>query len=529
MKKMNVVVALFAAFTIMMGIVSCKNNADEPEEKVIAVTEITLNKTELTLTAGSKETLTATVKPDNATDKTVTWTSSKTDIATVSANGEVTAVAKGSAIITATAGGISATCTVTVNPVTYPITVTGGTATPATAEAGTTVTITANTPETGKGFDTWSTSTDGVTFADAKAKETTFIMPAGSVSVTATYKNLTYSVTLNTNGGTFADGKNITSYIYGNGVTLPTKDDITKYDFDFAGWFTNEECTGEPVIQITATDTQAKTFWAKWTEKPRTAASGKIGMYEAPYRVGDIVFNDGSVTPYTEDLKLTAEQKAAAIAVIYYKGTECSNVDENGNLAVRTLGIGLKNTNEEDPRQYNFAKYESSGFAMFDKNICSSNETPPTDGTPYHTYVNYSDTLYATGDFDGSDNWNEMCKIDPEGTTEENCQEIYPAFYWINNYASMHSITGDFASGWYIPTVVELLFIYEKRENVNAMLTLAGGMKIGNENNIPYVTSSQTSTGGNGCWIVYFNEEPAAYGAWKGGYGGKIVCAIREF
>ncbi len=263
-------------------------------------------------------------------------------------------------------------------------------------------------------------------------------------------------------------------------------------------------------------------------EKPKKSYIGTKKPNEAK-EVGDIVFNDGSATPYTEDLELTDEQKAAAIAVIYYKGTECSNADKNGNLAVRTLGIGLKNTNEETPRRYEFAKFESSGFTMVDENICSRNETPPTDGTPYHTYFDYSDKFYATGDFNGSDNWNEMCKIDPEGTSEENCQEIYPAFYWINNYASLHGITGDFTRGWYIPTVVELLFVYEKMESVNTMLTLAGGMKMGNETNTPYITSSQFPDYGYGCWIVYFNETPSAFDTWKGGYGDFIVCAIREF
>ena len=78
-------------------------------------TGITLNKSELTLTAGEDETLTATVTPEGSTD-TVVWSSSKTDVATVDpATGKVTAVAPGEAIITATAGTKTATCKVTVN------------------------------------------------------------------------------------------------------------------------------------------------------------------------------------------------------------------------------------------------------------------------------------------------------------------------------------------------------------------------------------------------------------------------------
>lgn len=78
-------------------------------------TGITLNKSELTLTAGEDETLTATVTPEGSTD-TVVWSSDKPEVATVdSATGKVTAVAPGEAIITATAGTKTATCKVTVN------------------------------------------------------------------------------------------------------------------------------------------------------------------------------------------------------------------------------------------------------------------------------------------------------------------------------------------------------------------------------------------------------------------------------
>ena len=82
------------------------------EEK--PATGITLNKSELTLTAGDSDTsLTATVTPEGSTD-TVVWSSSKTDVATVDATGKVTAVAPGEATITATAGTKTATCTVKV-------------------------------------------------------------------------------------------------------------------------------------------------------------------------------------------------------------------------------------------------------------------------------------------------------------------------------------------------------------------------------------------------------------------------------
>ena len=87
---------------------------DNPD--IIKPTGISLNNSSLDLEAGKTDTLTATVAPSNATNKTVTWSSSDTSVATVN-GGTVTAVAEGTATITAsTFNGYKATCTVTVSP-----------------------------------------------------------------------------------------------------------------------------------------------------------------------------------------------------------------------------------------------------------------------------------------------------------------------------------------------------------------------------------------------------------------------------
>ena len=100
---------------------------------VVAVTGVTLNKSELTLEAGKSEQLTATVAPTNATNKKVSWSSDKQDIASVDATGKVTAHKAGEAVITVKSedGGKTASCKVTVTPTTYKVTFsvdgTGGT------------------------------------------------------------------------------------------------------------------------------------------------------------------------------------------------------------------------------------------------------------------------------------------------------------------------------------------------------------------------------------------------------------------
>jgi len=84
----------------------------------VEATGITLNQATASVEMGKSITLTATVTPSNATDKTVTWSSDDTSVASVSASGKVTGVAVGTATITATIGAFSDTCTVTVTEAT---------------------------------------------------------------------------------------------------------------------------------------------------------------------------------------------------------------------------------------------------------------------------------------------------------------------------------------------------------------------------------------------------------------------------
>ena len=91
--------------------------------EIVPVSQITLNKAEASISVGNSEKLTATVAPENAANKALTWASSDEDVATVAPDGTVTAVKAGAATITATAAdgsGKSATCTVTVTGGTTP-------------------------------------------------------------------------------------------------------------------------------------------------------------------------------------------------------------------------------------------------------------------------------------------------------------------------------------------------------------------------------------------------------------------------
>ena len=158
-------------------------------DAAILVESITLSRSSATMTEGETLNLTATVTPDDATDKSITWSSSNTNVASVDADGKVTAKAEGTATITATANdgsGVKASCEVTVekkiilvNQITLSLTT-------ATLTEGETITLTATvTPDdaTDKSI-TWSSSNTNVASVDADGKVTA--KAEGTTTITAT-------------------------------------------------------------------------------------------------------------------------------------------------------------------------------------------------------------------------------------------------------------------------------------------------------------------------------------------------------
>ncbi len=199
----------------------------------VLVTSVALNKSGLSLYTGQSEILTATVQPEDATNKNVTWSSDRPEVATVE-NGEVTAKAAGTATITATAAdgsGKSANCKVTVNPSTYSISADttaldfGSVYTGYTQPAAQTVTIT-NTgnqpltltqPASTSSFDVGTLSTTELA-AGEKAAFT--VQPKAGLAVGTYSENITISGTHDVNETISAT---FTVKQYSSGGGTPTK------------------------------------------------------------------------------------------------------------------------------------------------------------------------------------------------------------------------------------------------------------------------------------------------------------------
>lgn len=96
----------------MFAFTGCYPSSEDPS--TVNVSRVTLNKQSLNLLVNATFTLVATIEPNDATEKGVTWVSSNPTAVAINAEGVVQALAVGEATITATAGGLSATCAVTV-------------------------------------------------------------------------------------------------------------------------------------------------------------------------------------------------------------------------------------------------------------------------------------------------------------------------------------------------------------------------------------------------------------------------------
>ena len=133
--------ALFAALCCLLAVSACKK-----DEQEVHVTGVSVSPATLSLVEGTSDQLRATVTPSDAANKSVSWTSSATAIATVDNTGKVTAVSAGTATITVKTadGGKTATCAVTVTTKVIPVTgISIEEGATAEVEEGKTVTLTA--------------------------------------------------------------------------------------------------------------------------------------------------------------------------------------------------------------------------------------------------------------------------------------------------------------------------------------------------------------------------------------------------
>lgn len=187
------------------------------------------------------------------------------------------------------------------------------------------------------------------------------------------------------------------------------------------------------------------------------------GCKKTEYKVGDIVFIDGSTIAYSQELKLTNEQKQKAIAVIYKVGE------------TKAYGVGIAHSKEKLAWCYDRAK-------AFGKDIIGIQCGADGD----------AGNLTFYGDANGADN---LAMIKFALGSDDDTEELknYPAFEFAENYRNRdasHVKGTAFEGGWYLPTLAELFDIWKEKATVDAASSLCGGSTFGNGS---YWSSSQSA------------------------------------
>ena len=339
----------------------------------VAPTSIELNRTTATIAVTDTLNLTATVKPDNATIKTVTWSSSNDAIATVDANGKVTPKATGNVTITATATDattVKATCAITIKTEIIYATGISLNYTNEALKVDNTLQLTAtispaNTDD--KGI-TWETSNASVATVSASGLVTvvgegTAVIAAISNSknsvtaectITATYQK--YTVTY-MDGTTNAGTKEV---IKGQTTTAI---ELTKTGYAVEGWYTDSALTNK--FDFSTAITEDKTLYVKWIE-----ASLEVTYKQGNLESAAIEWDDTNAAGATVSYKLATAADTEYVAVdkelIRQIDADTARVDvmglkggENYTFKVEASNLGKSIVN------LTIKSHDRSGFAHF--------------------------------------------------------------------------------------------------------------------------------------------------------------------
>ena len=272
------------------------------------VKQITLSQSDLNMQKGTSAVLAADIQPGQLSDIGVNWTSSNEEAAKVDANGKVSAVSKGTAVITATANDgseIEKSCNVTVSDGEKPVKVSGVTLEPTkhTMEAGGEVTLTATVmPETAANKNvTWSSSNAKVTSVDrngvvrAVSAGTVVITVTtvdgnkkASCQITVTAKPIQkYSVSLDAMGGKVSP--NAISVEAGKeygALPTPIRDGYT-----FLGWYTEKNGGSKVGFVTKVTAANDHSLYARWIGVScRASYDANGGTISAKYK--NVVYGD---------------------------------------------------------------------------------------------------------------------------------------------------------------------------------------------------------------------------------------------
>ena len=249
-------------------------------------------------------------------------------------------------------------------------------------------------------------------------------VPADVTELTVQWTAPTYAVTLNTNGGTIADGKDVTGYTYGVGATLPT--DVTRTGYTFKGWYDNENLTGSPVTAIGGAETGNKEYWAKWeinqyTITFDTNGGSEIAPITQDYGTEITAPDNPTRKGYTfkgwdKEIPETMPAENITVKAQWEINRYTITFDTNGGseIAPITQDYGTEITVPADPTRKGYT------FKGWDKEIP---ETMPAENITIT--ARWKDTEKPTGEIIiGTNKWNEFLNKLTFGIFFKDTQEV---------------------------------------------------------------------------------------------------------
>lgn len=193
-----------------------------------------------------------------------------------------------------------------------------------------------------------------------------------------------------------------------------------------------------------------------------SSATTVYDVIEESFSVGDVLFTDGTKMK-VEDVKngIPDSKKSVALGVVV--------TTHNYGLSGKVLGVC-------QGKKLSWAQNNSTGYNTKFSGIKS-------------TYSGSSSSGYTfSGDLDGSDNWDYICKMDSTASTNIGYYEI---FNFANTYAYTANLSNqDYKKGWYVPSIKELYDVYKNIDIIGKSLLFAGGFDIRGS----YWSSSQESS-----------------------------------
>ena len=249
-----------------------------------------------------------------------------------------------------------------------------------------------------------------------------------------------------------------------------------------------------------------------------------IGNKDTPNAIGDIVFTDGTAMAYTAFNNLAPAEKNAkspyAVAVIFYVGG-------NAKLSNRILGLGI---NSYDGNTYSGTPLGSSAKErLYFIDAIKSEPHFSEDASNIDGFINL-----INGDVDGSDNFSAMASYFTSNgmTNDTETSGKYPAFQWPRDtYPGTRSnLTGTpYATGWYLPTLPEMLMIFKNKSTVESALAVCGSGVTATLPGGEYWTFSASTIDDHTHTALTLFNMSTGKPDWADGFGNKKILAIRRF